>query len=237
MRGLACQLLEKLARHKSTAGGVMDLKLCAQLVAILKFIQLFSDILIIMSISGGTPGFYALEVLGSVANRPNGAEAVVAAKALNPLIKSLGSRSASVRESACSLLAALAQHESTGQAVARAIPRERLVVLIRDGYFARESARKALQAIDDYLAQFCLVCRYELPDEPYDPLPQARFPPIKWETMLNLFSRFEFKFFCRTTWGPEHRCLISTYKCNIKGIVRISPGLDSPRPHHIGVFG
>ncbi|KAJ7494158.1 hypothetical protein FB451DRAFT_451648 [Mycena latifolia] len=40
-RRLACQLLEKLARHKSTAGAVMDPKLCAQLVTILELWEVF----------------------------------------------------------------------------------------------------------------------------------------------------------------------------------------------------
>ncbi|KAJ7494113.1 armadillo-type protein [Mycena latifolia] len=139
-RQAACQLVEKLARHKSTVGAVMDLEPCERLVTILEL-----D-------TGNYLAFCALEALGSIANWPNGAEAVVAAKALDHLTKSLVSRLAYERRSACRLLAALARHESTVQAVAGAVPRERLVALLRNDYeLARKSAAKALQALDNYL--------------------------------------------------------------------------------------
>ncbi|KAJ7494136.1 armadillo-type protein [Mycena latifolia] len=130
MRRSACRLLEKLARHKSTAAAVMDLELCE------------SDPDDDLALS-------TLEALASIANWPTGAEAVVAAKALDHLTKILVSRWAYMREDACWLLAALAQHESTAQAVARAVPRERLAALLRDkDEDVRESAGKALQAVD-----------------------------------------------------------------------------------------
>ncbi|KAJ7494185.1 hypothetical protein FB451DRAFT_1551343 [Mycena latifolia] len=125
----AYQLLEELARHKSTAGAVVDLKLCAQLVTILE--SSTDDRLAL-------PAFHALS---SIAIWPNGAEAVMAVKW------------GGVRRSSCDLLATLARHKSTAQAVARAVPRERIVGLSRDPHpDVRESADKALQALDDYVA-------------------------------------------------------------------------------------
>ncbi|KAJ7494132.1 armadillo-type protein [Mycena latifolia] len=153
-RQSACRLLEKLARHKSTAGAVMGPKLCVQLVTILE-----------LSNPDGNLAFYALEALASLAYWPDGAEAVVAAKALDHLTKLLVSRWAGMREAACRLLAALAWHESTGRAGARAVPRERLVALKRDNYKdVRESAAKALQALDNYLASAQVPM--EAPGEP-----------------------------------------------------------------------
>ncbi|KAJ7494188.1 armadillo-type protein [Mycena latifolia] len=135
----ACRLLEKLAQQKSTAGAVMDPKLCGQLV-----IQLYTDDDLNLAL--------ALDALASIANWPDGAQAVVAAKALDHLTKSLVSRWADMREAACRLLAALMRHESSAQAVARAIPRERLVALLRDEYkYVHDSADNALQALDSYL--------------------------------------------------------------------------------------
>ncbi|KAJ7494099.1 armadillo-type protein [Mycena latifolia] len=141
IRNGACQLLINLAQHKSTARAVMDPKLCAQLITIL---ELHSD---------NYFAIYALEALGSIANWPTGAEAVVAVKVLNHLTKSLISRWPRGRQSSCDLLAALVRHESSAQAVAHIIPRERLVALLRDeDNSVRERAAKALQALDDYLA-------------------------------------------------------------------------------------
>ncbi|KAJ7494163.1 armadillo-type protein [Mycena latifolia] len=142
MYSLGCQLVENLARHKSTAGAVMDPKLCAQLVAVLELDAYHYSLDPIHA--------HALEALASIANWPNGAEAVVAAKALDHLTKLLVSRWDDEPRPAYDLLAALARHESTAQAVARAVPRERLVALLRDeDNSVRESARKALQALDN----------------------------------------------------------------------------------------
>ncbi|KAJ7494174.1 hypothetical protein FB451DRAFT_1551334 [Mycena latifolia] len=154
MRESACRLLANLARHKSTAGAVMDPKLCAQLVTILE-----------ISDPDDYLAFYTLEALVKIANWPTGAEAVVAAKVLDHTATGLESRYEPVRRSTCDLLAALARHESTAQAVARAVPRERLIALLRDeDYFVRECADKALQVINDYLA------RTQVPmDEPGEP--------------------------------------------------------------------
>ncbi|KAJ7494079.1 hypothetical protein FB451DRAFT_450980 [Mycena latifolia] len=139
MRDSACELLVKLALHKSTAGAVMDPKLCKQLVNLLELPTDFP--------------FRALEALTSIAKWPDGAEAVVAAKVLDHITKSLESRDYQWRRSTCDLLTALARHESTVEAVARAVPRERLVALSRDkDKDVHESAEKALQAINDYLA-------------------------------------------------------------------------------------
>ncbi|KAJ7494146.1 armadillo-type protein, partial [Mycena latifolia] len=149
----ACQLLENLAQHKSTAGAVMDPKLCAQLVTILK---LRSDY--------HFPS-YACRALASIAKWPDGAEAVVAAKVLDHITKSLESLYFNVRQATCDLLAALARHESTVQAVARAVPRERLVALSRDNFEnVRESAGKALQVLDNYLTS--AQAPMEAPGEP-----------------------------------------------------------------------
>ncbi|KAJ7494172.1 hypothetical protein FB451DRAFT_451775 [Mycena latifolia] len=149
MRESAGYLLKKLVWYQSTARAVMDPKLCAQLVTIL---GLYPD---------NHLAFNALEALASIADWPNGAEAVVAAKALDHITNTLESRHYWVRQSTCNLLTALARHESTVQAVARSVPRERLVALSRDHYF---DAAKVLQAIDDYLA------RAQAPtDEPGEP--------------------------------------------------------------------
>ncbi|KAJ7494166.1 armadillo-type protein [Mycena latifolia] len=140
VRRLACMLLQKLATHKLTTQAVMDLAPCEQLV-----IQLDTH---------DQLAFPALDALGCIAIWPNGAVAVVASKALDHLTNSLVSSWAIVRDSACRLLAALARHESTAPAVARAVPRERLVALLRDkDEDVRESAAKALRAIDDSLAR------------------------------------------------------------------------------------
>ncbi|KAJ7494168.1 armadillo-type protein [Mycena latifolia] len=139
----ACRVLAKLAQHKSTAGAVMDPKLCAQLVTIL---ELYPE---------SDAACSALDALGSIAYWPNGTEAVVAAKVLDHITNKLELRYYQARRSTCDLLAALARHEPTMQAVARAVPRERLVALSRnenESDRVRKSAAKALQALDDYLA-------------------------------------------------------------------------------------
>ncbi|KAJ7494150.1 armadillo-type protein [Mycena latifolia] len=157
IRQSACRLVGNLARHKSTVGTVMDPILCTQLVTVL---ELSRDVGLIWA---------TLNALGSIAKWPDGAEDVVAAKALNHITKSLESRDYWVRESTCDLLAALARHESTVQAVVHAVPREHLVALSRyhppplalnytdNGALrdecgsVQESADKALQALDNYL--------------------------------------------------------------------------------------
>ncbi|KAJ7494141.1 hypothetical protein FB451DRAFT_451501 [Mycena latifolia] len=157
VRKSACQLLKNLARHKSTVGAVMDPKLCAHLVNILELdaYEYFLDPIRV----------HTLEALASIAKWQNGADAIVAAQALDHLTKSLVSRWPGVRQSSCALLAALARHESTAPAVARAVPRERLVALIRDEYAeVHKSARKALHALDNYLA-----CVQTPTDEPGGP--------------------------------------------------------------------
>ncbi|KAJ7494028.1 armadillo-type protein [Mycena latifolia] len=137
----AYQLFETLARHKSTAGAVMDLGLCAQLITIL---ELYADDYLVLA---------ALDALGSIAIWPNGPEAIVAAKVLHHLPKGIASRWARARQSSCDLLATLARDKSTAQAVARAVPREQIFALLRDPHpDVRESADKALQAFDDYIA-------------------------------------------------------------------------------------
>ncbi|KAJ7494180.1 armadillo-type protein [Mycena latifolia] len=140
MRRSACQLLEKLARHKSTAEAVLNLKPCERLVTILQF----SDM--------GTVGT-ALSAVASIANWPTGAEAAVAANVLDHITNRLELQWPRVRKPACSLVATLARHESTVQAVARAVPRKRLVALSRDeDEDVRKIADEAMRAIDDYLA-------------------------------------------------------------------------------------
>ncbi|KAJ7494123.1 armadillo-type protein [Mycena latifolia] len=157
MRQSACQLVEKLAWHKSTAGAVMDPKLCAQLVTIL---ELYPE---------SDAAWYALEALGRTAKWSDGAEAVVAAKVLDHITNSLESRYYSVRQSTCDLLAARAARVHRAGCGTRSAPRTTrrpLKVLlitfcthpIDHGGFrdkvedVRESAGKALRAIDDYLA-------------------------------------------------------------------------------------
>ncbi|KAJ7477386.1 armadillo-type protein [Mycena latifolia] len=145
MRRSACRLMENLARHKSTAGAVMDLEPCERLVTIIQF-RFRSD-------PDNYLTLYALEALSSIAHWPDGAVAVVAANVLYHLTKGLVSQQSGVRRAACRLVVPLVQHESTAQAVARTVPRERLVALLRDkDEDVRESADKALQALDNYLA-------------------------------------------------------------------------------------
>ncbi|KAJ7494116.1 armadillo-type protein [Mycena latifolia] len=140
-RRSACELLADLARHKSTAGAVIDCKPCELLVTILKLDP--DDYLALC----------ASEALINIAKWPDGAEAMVTAKVLDHVSPGLVSRSPGMHRSACDLLAALARHESTAQAVARAIPRTRLVALLwHPHFYVRESADKALQAINDYFA-------------------------------------------------------------------------------------
>ncbi|KAJ7494021.1 hypothetical protein FB451DRAFT_1215862 [Mycena latifolia] len=135
--------MKNLAPHRSTAGAVMDLYPDEQLV-----IQLYTD-----DYPWHTLGYLPCETLEALANSPSDAGAVVAAKVLDLLREELVSRWASVRESACTLLAALARYESTAPAVACAVPREQLVALSRDEDFGVAlNADRALQALDDYLA-------------------------------------------------------------------------------------
>ncbi|KAJ7494110.1 hypothetical protein FB451DRAFT_1388217 [Mycena latifolia] len=95
----------------------------------------------------------ALDALANIADWPMGAEAAVTAKVLDHLPKRLGSRWPGYRQSACDLLVALARHESTVPAVARAVPHKRLAVLLRDenGY-VRARAESAVKSINNYLA-------------------------------------------------------------------------------------
>ncbi|KAJ7494053.1 armadillo-type protein [Mycena latifolia] len=129
-----------LARHKSTAEAVLDLKPCERLVTLLREVFLYVPAKILKSLH--------------VANWPTGAEAVVAAQVLDHVAKCFASRHSSICQSVCQLLGKLAWHKSTAQAVARAVPRERLIGLSRDEEYdnVRASADNALQALDDYLA-------------------------------------------------------------------------------------
>ncbi|KAJ7494020.1 hypothetical protein FB451DRAFT_1388141 [Mycena latifolia] len=128
-------LLAKLARHKSTAEA-MDLEPCEGLVTILELSDRW------------TVGA-ALRALASIAIWPAGAEAAVAAKVLEHIPANLASGWTYLRRSACSLVAALAQHKATAAAVARAVPRGQLIILLRDEYGpVRKSADKALQVLE-----------------------------------------------------------------------------------------
>ncbi|KAJ7494183.1 armadillo-type protein [Mycena latifolia] len=184
MRWGACQLTDALARHESTAAAVIELHPCKQLVAFARQAFYASDALVAITnwpdgaeaavaaqvlehVPTCDPDKYlvchAVEALASIANWPDGAEAIVAAEVLDHLTNHLVSRFLPERESTCRLLAALARHESTVQAVTRAVPRERLVALSRkkkEHDLVRESATRALQALDNYLA------RVQAPGEP-----------------------------------------------------------------------
>ncbi|KAJ7494089.1 armadillo-type protein [Mycena latifolia] len=136
----ACSLTGALARHESTALAILAINPCKQLMALSSTVD-------------NDKAWIASDVLIAIANWAAGAEAAVAAQVLDHVAKWVVSRHYWNRELACRLLEKLARHKSTVQAVARAVPRELLVALLKDEYqYVRDSADNALQAIDDYLA-------------------------------------------------------------------------------------
>ncbi|KAJ7494101.1 armadillo-type protein [Mycena latifolia] len=176
----ACQLMQVLAEHKSTAAAVIDLNPCKQLVALSRQVAMDND-----------EAWTALHALVAIANWPDGAEAAVAAQVLDNVPEWLASQQYWIPEAACQLLENLAQHKSTARAVMDPQICTQLVTILEldtgnylafcalealgsianwpngaeavvaakdhngpkdEDYFVRECADKALQAIDDYLA-------------------------------------------------------------------------------------
>ncbi|KAJ7142059.1 armadillo-type protein [Mycena crocata] len=99
-----CDMLCRLARHKSTLGAVLSAQPFAWLTTFL-----YDDENVVVK--------RATEALAIIADDPTGAQAVVDAKALNVVPKLLESPNAQVRQSTCNMLSRLAKHESTLDAV------------------------------------------------------------------------------------------------------------------------
>ncbi|KAJ7476520.1 armadillo-type protein [Mycena latifolia] len=127
VRRSAVRLLGKLAKHEGTTGAVLQIAPCEQLVTLLSD----SDYSLVANA--------AFDVLSSIANTADGAQAAVAAKVLKHVTHRLISSVPQIRVSACELLVKLARHQSTAAAVLDIKPCERLVALLIDGDVAAEA--------------------------------------------------------------------------------------------------
>ncbi|KAJ7448788.1 armadillo-type protein [Mycena latifolia] len=115
IRGSACRLIGKLAAHTCTAGAVVDVNPCEGLVSLLRDGYIVEE---------------AFDALSHIANLPDGAEAVVAAKALGHVPTLLASPLNRVRGSACKFVEILASHTSTIR------PCEQLLTLLAQVFLA-----------------------------------------------------------------------------------------------------
>ncbi|KAJ7494107.1 armadillo-type protein [Mycena latifolia] len=100
----ACWLMETLSKHQSTAAAVIDLDPCKQLVGLSSPVD-------------NDEAWFASDALVAIANWPDGAEAAVAAQALDHVPKWFASPDSLMRRSAGQLLKKLARHQSTAGAV------------------------------------------------------------------------------------------------------------------------
>ncbi|KAF7369622.1 hypothetical protein MVEN_00293000 [Mycena venus] len=115
----ACDVLVNLATNTSSAPVVLQLNPCGRLVSFLRG-------------SDATLTARALKVLEWIAGRPDGAQAVVEAGALNLVEELFGCSETEVRTGTCDVLTNLAWEKSTSGSVIRANPSRALVSLLRD---------------------------------------------------------------------------------------------------------
>ncbi|KAJ7688116.1 armadillo-type protein [Mycena rosella] len=122
IRERACDLVARLAEHRSLAPAI-----CVGLVAL---------------------SSCTIDVLSKVAQKPDGAQAVVDAKALDHVQKLLKSPSWNMRFWTCVLVEVLAEHESTASAILELNLNAQLESLVRDeGYPVTSAASRALTQI------------------------------------------------------------------------------------------
>ncbi|KAF7360360.1 hypothetical protein MVEN_00765700 [Mycena venus] len=99
IRRWACFLLGRVVGRESTVPAILlETKSCMRLASLLDDQEVFSS---------------ATSALSSIAERPNGAQAVVEAKVLDYVLESLESSSLRARRWTCNFVAKLASHEST----------------------------------------------------------------------------------------------------------------------------
>ncbi|KAJ7915917.1 armadillo-type protein [Mycena leptocephala] len=115
----SCILIRELVYHDSIAPAILTMNPCVPLVSLLQN----KDITVVKE---------ALETLSQVAWWPDGAEAVVEAKAPDYLAELLGSPAAPVREFACYLVGDLADHNSTAPTIININPCVQLVSFLHD---------------------------------------------------------------------------------------------------------
>ncbi|KAJ7859116.1 armadillo-type protein [Mycena leptocephala] len=114
----SCILIRELVYHDSIAPAILTMNPCVPLVSLLQN----KDITVVKE---------ALETLSQVAWWPDGAEAVVEAKAPDYLAELLGSPAAPVREFACYLVGDLADHNSTAPTIININPCVQLVSFLQ----------------------------------------------------------------------------------------------------------
>ncbi|KAF7369624.1 hypothetical protein MVEN_00293200 [Mycena venus] len=115
----ACDVLVNLATNTSSAPVVLQLNPCGRLVSFLRGLNT-------------TLTARALKALEWIADRPDGAQAVVEAGALNLVEELFGCSETEIRTGTCDVLTNLAWEESTSGSVIRANPSRALVSLLRD---------------------------------------------------------------------------------------------------------
>ncbi|KAJ7712827.1 armadillo-type protein [Mycena olivaceomarginata] len=116
-RRWACELTGNLALHESTVPAVLKLKPCVRLVSLL---------------GNESCTEVAVYALSQIAQWPDGAKAVVDAKALDHILTLLQSFDPCTREWACELTGNLALHESTAPTILQLNIPARLVSLLGD---------------------------------------------------------------------------------------------------------
>ncbi|KAF7356837.1 hypothetical protein MVEN_01019300 [Mycena venus] len=134
VRQWTCMLVGRLASHKSTAGVILNLEPCVELVSLLHEEKL------------------ATYALAQIALWSDGARAIVAAQMLDRVFELIGSPHWDVRLWACELVGRLAGHESTAPAILKLKPWKWLVPLLKDKHYqVNQSATNALARIIPWL--------------------------------------------------------------------------------------
>ncbi|KAJ7479231.1 armadillo-type protein [Mycena latifolia] len=116
----AAKILGHLAYHKATRLAILPMKPCKQLVSLL--CENVSEVVL-----------DTICALYWIARSPEGAQAVVDARVLEPMAQLLESTNTNVRSWTWSMLGRLARHKSTAMAILTIIPCCRLISLLRGG--------------------------------------------------------------------------------------------------------
>ncbi|KAF7358477.1 hypothetical protein MVEN_00898200 [Mycena venus] len=116
---LNCMLVGNLAAHESTAPAILKLKLCPQLVSLLRN----QDSSVISN---------ATYALSQIARRLDSANDVIEANVIDHILELLGSPSPDIQRLSCKLVGNLAAHESIAPIILELKPCPRLVSFLHD---------------------------------------------------------------------------------------------------------
>ncbi|KAJ7850571.1 armadillo-type protein [Mycena leptocephala] len=119
VREQTCLMVGSFVKHESTAVAILGLKLCPQLVGLLRD----QPVKVVKA---------AMYALSEISSWPDGAQAALEAKTLDHVVELLQSPQSGVREWTCWMVGSFARHESTAVAVLGLKPCPQLVGLLRN---------------------------------------------------------------------------------------------------------